>query len=260
MDDTPHADSTDARSTPLDFDFNPIASQYDRHRRIGGPFIPCLVRLARESEARRVLEIGPGTGNVTQAFLAEQSCTLTGLDRSTGMMQRARDKGVDAEWVCGDAHDIPLESGSVDFVYGVLVLHHLVNLEKAFGEFQRVLARGYAAFATAPHAFIHAHPLNEFFPSFATVDVARFPSEECLTALFLESGVTNVSLDYFKATPEPLDERYVEKVANRFISTLRLVPNDEYAEGLVRMRERVKRERSIGVVQWETVVVSARKK
>ena len=39
----------------------------------------------------------------------------------------------------------------------------------------------------------------------------------------------------------------------------RLVPEDEYAEGLVRMRERIKQEGAIGVVQWESVVVSARK-
>lgn len=259
MDDTPHTDSTAARTVPLDFDFNPIAAQYDRHRRSGGSFVPRLVRLARETSAQRVLEIGPGTGNVSQAFLAEHPCALTGLDRSTGMMQRAREKGVEAKWICGDAHDIPLASGSIDFVYGVLVLHHLANLEQAFSEWHRVLAKGYAAFATAPHAFIHAHPLNEFFPSFAAIDVARFPSEERLAALFLDAGFIDIAMDYSKAAPEPLDERYLEKVANRFISTLRLVPEDEYANGLVRMRERVKREGVIGVVQWESVVVSARK-
>ena len=259
MDDTPHAEPTAARTVPLDFDFNPIATQYDQHRRPGGPFMPCLIRLAQETDARRVLEIGPGTGNVSQAFLAGHSCALTGLDRSTGMMGRAREKDVNAAWVCGDAHDIPLASRCVDFVYGVLVLHHLANLAQAFGEWHRVLAKGYAAFATAPHAFIHAHPLNEFFPSFAAVDAARFPSEKRLADLFYDAGFTDVSLDYSKAAPEPLDERYLEKVANRFISTLRLVPEDEYADGLMRMRERVKREGSIGVVQWESVVVCGRK-
>ena len=45
------------------FDYDAIAEVYDAHRRGRGPFLPALVRLAEESEARRVLELGCGTGN-----------------------------------------------------------------------------------------------------------------------------------------------------------------------------------------------------
>lgn len=95
----------------------------------------------------RSLEIGSGTGyfslNLLQAGVIEQAtCT----DISPGMLESLRGNadrlGLEVETVVTGAEDLPFEDASFDLVLGHAVLHHLPDLERAFGEFHRVLRPG----------------------------------------------------------------------------------------------------------------------
>ena len=50
--------------------------------------------------------------------------------------------GLDVETVACDAEELPFEDASFDLVFGHAVLHHLPDLDRAFGEFRRVLRPG----------------------------------------------------------------------------------------------------------------------
>ncbi len=93
------------------------------------------------------LEIGSGTGyfslNLLQAGVVERAtCT----DISPGMLETLRGNadrlGLEVATVATDAEDLPFEDESFDLVLGHAVLHHLPDLEQAFGEFHRVLRPG----------------------------------------------------------------------------------------------------------------------
>jgi SAM-dependent methyltransferase len=95
----------------------------------------------------RSLEIGAGTGyfslNMLQAgVVSDAVCT----DISPGMLDalqaNARRLELDVTTVTCDAEELPFEDASFDLVFGHAVLHHLPNLERAFGEFRRVLRPG----------------------------------------------------------------------------------------------------------------------
>ena len=95
----------------------------------------------------RSLEIGSGTGyfslNLLQAgVVASAVCT----DVSPGMLATLRANaerlGLDVETAACDAAELPFEDASFDLVLGHAVLHHLPELDRAFGEFQRVLRPG----------------------------------------------------------------------------------------------------------------------
>jgi ubiquinone/menaquinone biosynthesis C-methylase UbiE len=105
------------------------------------------------------LEIGSGTGyfslNLLQLGAIE---SLTATDISPGMLKRlaatAESLGVEAETVETEAEALPFADGSFDLVFGHAVLHHIPDLEKAFGEFRRVLRPGGAvAFAGEPSRY-----------------------------------------------------------------------------------------------------------
>jgi SAM-dependent methyltransferase len=95
----------------------------------------------------RSLEIGSGTGyfslNLLQAGVVQDAvCT----DISPGMLATLRGNaarlGLDVETVATGAEDLPFEDDSFDLVLGHAILHHIPDLERAFGEFQRVLRPG----------------------------------------------------------------------------------------------------------------------
>jgi SAM-dependent methyltransferase len=95
----------------------------------------------------RSLEIGAGTGyfslNLVQAgVVQEATCT----DISPGMVRtlatNATRLGLDVRAARADAESLPFVDESFDLVLGHAVLHHLPDLERAFGEFARVLRPG----------------------------------------------------------------------------------------------------------------------
>src|SRR5436190_6942955 len=93
------------------------------------------------------LEIGAGTGyftlNMLQAGLIERA---TATDISAGMLaaldSSATELGVDVRTVRTEAEELPFADDSFDLVFGHAVLHHIPDLDRAFGEFARVLRPG----------------------------------------------------------------------------------------------------------------------
>ena len=104
----------------------------------------------------RSLEIGAGTGyfslNLLQAgAVKEATCT----DISPGMVRtlavNAARLGLDVRTARADAESLPFPDAGFDLVLGHAVLHHLPDLDRAFGEFHRVLRPGgWIVFAGEP--------------------------------------------------------------------------------------------------------------
>ncbi len=95
----------------------------------------------------RALEIGAGTGYFTlnmlrAGLIGEATCS----DISPGMLSmlqaNAERLGLEVKTKPADAEQLPFEDESFDLVFGHAVLHHIPDLERAFGEFERVLAPG----------------------------------------------------------------------------------------------------------------------
>jgi ubiquinone/menaquinone biosynthesis C-methylase UbiE len=93
------------------------------------------------------LEIGAGTGyfslNLAQLGLIERP---TATDISPGMLAAldasAEQLGVAVRTARTEAEELPFEDESFDLVFGHAVLHHIPDLPRAFGEFERVLRPG----------------------------------------------------------------------------------------------------------------------
>jgi len=244
-------------------EYDKIAQHYDSHRYGGGPYLDGLVALAGRgmvNSAVDVLEVGAGTGNNTESFLDAYPCRLRALDLSCAMLSKAKGKGLSAAWIQANVEHIPLADGSVEFLFGVYVLHHLGDLEKVFRECARVLRHGYAAFVTASPEFIESHPMNCYFPSFSAIDKARFQPIETIRDAFLRAGFEETGADQHIDRPRPIGPEYVARVENKFISTYDLLPPDEFAAGLDRLKADVAKTGRLECdIVWESVTVWARK-
>lgn len=95
----------------------------------------------------RALEIGAGTGYFTlNLMLAGMVREAVATDISPRMLEAlagsADRLGLVVETTVCEASDLPFEDGSFDLVFGHAVLHHVPDLQRAFGEFRRVLRPG----------------------------------------------------------------------------------------------------------------------
>ena len=242
-------------------DYDKLAPSYDNHRGGGGPYLDLLVDLARTARARRVLELGAGTGNNTVAFHEAYPCDLIALELSQGMIAQAARKPLPARCIRGDAAAIPLADDSVDFVFGCYFLHYIRDLRRAFAECARVLRPGAAAaFITASHDFIERHPMNRYFPSFARIDKARFQPTDALLDALRDAGFHDVAARTLIADPKPIDRVYAGRIANKFISTYTLIPDDEFKAGLARLGKDLKPTGQLGeMITWEALAVWGRR-
>ena len=89
----------------------------------------------------RVLDACCGTGDLAVAAL-HAGGRVTGLDFSERMLERARRKAAEIEWVQGDALSLPFEDGSFDAATVGFGVRNLDDLERGLAELRRVLRPG----------------------------------------------------------------------------------------------------------------------
>jgi len=150
-----------------------------------------------------VLDLGSGTGFFTD-LLASSYNKVIGLDFSKAMLQFAQQsRNKDIIWLEADAHQIPLQDESIDFIYSNLVIQWCEPLDVAIKEMLRVLKPGgLIIFTTLVDGTLH-----ELKSSWRQVDddqhVIDFKTEEQLGEYFntdassvLEHKCQDIILEY----------------------------------------------------------------
>jgi 2-polyprenyl-3-methyl-5-hydroxy-6-metoxy-1,4-benzoquinol methylase len=108
-------------------------------------------------EGRSLLDLGCNWGRWTISA-ARAGYRATGIDpsrKAVGAARRVAEQlGVEAEYVVGDARQLPFASGSFDTVFSYSVLQHLPkeDVRLAVAEIARVLRRGGLAWIEMPNA------------------------------------------------------------------------------------------------------------
>ncbi|MEP6909176.1 MAG: bifunctional demethylmenaquinone methyltransferase/2-methoxy-6-polyprenyl-1,4-benzoquinol methylase UbiE [Actinomycetota bacterium] len=125
--------------------FDRIAPVYDSMNRL--MTVGLDRRWRRETAAAvvrpgdRVLDVCCGTGDLALAA-AEAGGDVTGLDFSAPMLERARGKSAEVEWIEGDALALPFAEESFDAVTIGFGLRNVANVERGLEELRRVLRPG----------------------------------------------------------------------------------------------------------------------
>ncbi len=122
---------------PIDH-FGLLSPLFDRLIRPADP--AQLLALLRLEPGQRLLDVGGGTGRITQA-LAGAGVALTLLDPSLGMLRQAQGKGCCVPCQ-GIAEALPFATGSFARVLAVDSFHHFWDYNRAAAELVRILAPG----------------------------------------------------------------------------------------------------------------------
>jgi ubiquinone/menaquinone biosynthesis C-methylase UbiE len=183
---------------------------------------------------RRVLDVGCGTGRFALA-LAERGSRVWGVDPSEEMLAQARSASRgNVAFKRAPAEALPFKNGWFDRAVFRLVVH-LVERPKAFRESARVLGEGgrivVASFALESLDRVW---VSRLFPQVVELDRRRFPREEELTGELLAAGFTDVRSKILAQRGRLDRAEALDRIRGRYISTLRMLDEDTFAEGLAR--------------------------
>jgi SAM-dependent methyltransferase len=93
-----------------------------------------------EVEPRRVLEVGPGPGELSERIQRDLGAVVVALDISERMVELTRARGVEA--TVGDVQQLPFPDGSFDCAVAAWMLYHVPDVGRGIAELARVLRPG----------------------------------------------------------------------------------------------------------------------
>lgn len=107
------------------------------------PVHDAVLRGLRETDPRRVLDVGCGTGLFAARLRRElPGARVVGVDYSRGMVRQARRRDAGVGWIQGDAARLPLRDAVFDAVLSTEAFHWFPDQRAALAELHRVLVPG----------------------------------------------------------------------------------------------------------------------
>lgn len=103
--------------------------------------VGALLDAVNARNGHRALDVCCGQGNVSAALTA-RGCDVSGLDFSPAMLALARKRVPGADFVEGDAQELPFQDGEFDVVVSNLGICHVPDQARALSEAHRVLHPG----------------------------------------------------------------------------------------------------------------------
>lgn len=160
------SEAYDLWSSTYDVVDNPLVAQSE----------VALDELTALARGAAVLELGCGTGRLASRMLDAGAISYTGVDASSGMLQRAAELGLaGATWLCGELSAPPVPAASFDLVLFCLVLEHVRDLTPALAAARRALAPGGQVVVLELHAELATRGIGAHFEHQGqTVRIASF--------------------------------------------------------------------------------------
>jgi len=189
-----------------------------------------------DARPRRSLDLGCGTGRFT-ALLAETfGGSVIGIDASVTMLhERPPAAGAPFTFAAGHATALPLRARTIDLALLSMVYHLLSPPDPVLVELRRVAAPDSVVVVRTPtRELMDRVSFLPCFPGARAIDEARMPSRAGLVEAFAHASFecqSHATIEQeFAASPAEA----LEKVRRRPFSTLQMISDAAFAEGVAR--------------------------
>lgn len=220
--------------SPEPLSFDRCAARYEELRPVDDRWWESYEAIVRAGGLRgkRLLEVGCGTGRLSEALEQRALARVWAVDVSSEMVARAKLLGVNARVARAEA--LPFKRGWFQAIVMRMVVH-LVDRPRAFAEAGRVLEpRGALVIASEDPASFDEVWFARFFPSVPELDRRRFPDEELLGRELEEAGLPDVAVERLAQERTISREQALDVIRSKAYSTFELLPAAEYDAGVAR--------------------------
>lgn len=226
----------------FNYDKSQIPSRYDHARKLPTEtielWLTTISLCINVAKINKIVDLGCGTGRFVSGLKKYFGGEVVGIDPSAEMLQIAKQKysRQKIKFVKGVAEKIPLSNSSADLVFLSMTWHHIFDKVEAIKEIHRVLrVGGHIVVRNATKENILEHELFQFFPTAKAMESKRMPSRKEIENTFKAHGFNIVALKTLKQKFAESYEKYFQKIKLRAVSSLAMISDDEFDEGLKKL-------------------------
>jgi ubiquinone/menaquinone biosynthesis C-methylase UbiE len=230
-------------------DYERMASIYDEGRSLPLQWLQewrdVLSQYVPTSDHHPVLDLGSGTGLFSEVLATWFQVDVIGVEPSAAMRNRAAAKRHPAgiSYVGGNAERVPLRTGTCGCAWLSTVVHHISDLPACAKELRRVLRSDGRVLIRNSFGdrLEHIHWLS-FFPAAKRLAAKRWPTVEQTASAFAAAGFETETLESVSEVIARDLRSYCERIRARANSTLTLISDEEFEEGLAQLGRAASRE------------------
>jgi SAM-dependent methyltransferase len=192
-----------------------------------------------------LLDLGSGVGTWSELMATAFEATVWGIEPSRRMraVAECEHSHPRVTYADGSAERLPLPDASCDAALLSYVLHHVRDRAACARELRRVVRPGGVVIVrNAFRESLSQVPFFEWFPPALALDERRMPNRGEAAAMFESEGFEVIGSEVVWQETSPSLRVYYERLKLRAISTLELLPDDEFMAGIERMRQAAERE------------------
>lgn len=210
-----------------------------------------LARYISTAGERSLLDLGSGVGTWSELMATAFRADVWGVEPSAKMRAVAEREHAHprVRYIDGSGERIPLADELCDAALLSYVVHHLRDRGACARELARVVRPGGVVIVRGAHReSLPQVPFFEWFPTALAIDEARMPSRADVVEMFSPHGFELEADEVIEQETSPSLRVYHERLKLRAISTLELLPNDEFAAGVERLRQAAEADASPGPI------------
>jgi ubiquinone/menaquinone biosynthesis C-methylase UbiE len=124
-----------------------IAEAYDAYyqtefgKKVDEIEIKLVAGLLEHVSSTSIIELGCGTGHWTEFFISK-GFSVKGIDNAEAMLNIARAKNINADFLLADSTNLPFETGSQPMVSAITMVEFVDDQDQVAKEIYRILAPG----------------------------------------------------------------------------------------------------------------------
>jgi len=246
--------------------FSKIADKYDKNKfrnKINVDYN--LKKYIDESKSTKlkVLDLACGTGlylkKQVECF-SDEDIEWNGLDASKEMLEKAKEKLKDVNFVLGVAEELPYEDNYFDYIVNNYAFHHFEQKSIVLDEIRRVLKTNgiFKMYNTSIYDMKNWW-IYKFFPSAYYEDLKRYWKKELIFSE-LKKRNFNVEIKVNYKLCETKVKDFIEYVYNRDISVLNIILDREYIQGLKQMEYLLNKDPDVTIINdFADITIIAKK-
>jgi ubiquinone/menaquinone biosynthesis C-methylase UbiE len=239
----------------MDYDETSIADRYDSARGLPEAtmslWLNALGTHLPHGEIKVILDVGCGTGRFSAQLADKFSAWVIGVDPSKTMLIKARESVLHSSVVFqyGDAQHLPVPNENVCLLYLSMVYHHIGDPSLAAQEFHRVLRTdGFVCIRNSTRDLLDRVLYLKWFPAALDFNRQRIPLQQDIIETMQGNGFFLLVHEVIQQPFANSLQEYCDKIRQRALSDLAILPDSEFEAGVKKMMLSVKRNKRTGPI------------